>query len=71
MKHLIIRTKRECYDVSEVRGMTVGDIIEKLREFDENAIVALSFDGGYMYGGVSNIFSLGWLEYDTFKEVSE
>lgn len=64
MKHLIITTERENYAVEDVRGMTVGELIDKLREFDRNSIVALRMDSG-MYGGVHNGYGWG---YDVFVE---
>lgn len=69
MRHLIIRTEREEYDVSEIRGMTVEELIEKLRHYDPKSIVALTMDSG-MYGGVHETTMCGFNECDGFREVN-
>lgn len=69
MKHLIIRTEREEYDVSEIRGMSVEELIEELRHHDPKAIVALVMDSG-MYGGVHETTMYGFNECDTFVEIN-
>lgn len=52
MKNLIILANRESYGKDDVRTMTVGELIEALQEFDEDARVILSHDSGYTYGGI-------------------
>ena len=52
MKRLIILANREAYGMSDVRTMTVGELIEALEEFDDDMPVILSHDSGYTYGGI-------------------
>ena len=52
MKRLVISTLRESYGKDEVRTLSVGDLISLLSDYDEDALVVLSFDNGYTYGGV-------------------
>ncbi len=53
MEKLIIETEREGYATDQVeKTMTVGELIELLHYYDEDAPVYLSFDGGYTYGGL-------------------
>ena len=50
-KQVVIEAKRERYDMN-VRTMTVGELINFLMDFDEDAEVVLSHDNGYTYGGI-------------------
>ena len=51
---LYIDAQREGYGLDQVRHtMTVGDLIDYLSQFDEEAQVYLRHDGGYTYGGVT------------------
>lgn len=53
MEKLIIETSREGYGTDQVEEtLTVGELIELLHYYDEEAPVYLSFDGGYTYGGL-------------------
>ena len=55
MKEIVyINANREGYGIDQVRRtMTVGELIDALREFDEDAQVYLRHDGGYTYGGIT------------------
>ncbi len=54
MKKLLIQTLREGYGIDQIRRtMTVGELIEFLGNYDEDAPVYLSFDNGYTYGGIT------------------
>ena len=51
---LYIAAQREGYGIDQVRHtMTVGDLIDYLSQFDEEAQVYLRHDGGYTYGGIT------------------
>ena len=51
---LYIDAQRESYGIDQVRHtMTVGDLIDYLEQFDEEAQVYLRHDGGYTYGGIT------------------
>ena len=51
---LYIAALREGYGIDQVRHtMTVGELIDYLSEFDEEAQVYLRHDGGYTYGGIT------------------
>ena len=56
MKAVIIAAEREAYGVEDIvndsRAMSVGELIEWLSEFDQDAKVVLSHDNGYTYGGI-------------------
>lgn len=52
MKRLVISTLRESYGKDEIRTLSVGDLISLLSDYDEDALVVLSFDNGYTYGGL-------------------
>lgn len=52
MKRLVISTLRESYGKDDLRTLSVGDLISLLSEYDEDALVVLSFDNGYTYGGI-------------------
>lgn len=52
MKRLIILAMRESYGADDVQTMTVRELREALEEFDDDARVILSHDGGYTYGGI-------------------
>lgn len=55
--------RREVYDPKDIRHtMTVGELIELLQGFDEDAKVYISNDNGYTYGSVTE---------DSFTEYSE
>ena len=51
---LYINANRTGYAPDQIRHtMTVGELIDALREFDEDAQVYLKHDGGYTYGGIT------------------
>lgn len=51
---VIIEADREGYSFEQIRStMTVGELIEALEQFDEDAQVFLSHDNGYTYGGIT------------------
>ena len=46
--------RREVYDLKDIRHtLTVGELIELLQGFDEDAKVYISNDNGYTYGGIT------------------
>ena len=49
---VIIDSYRDCYSPEEAEqdSITVGELIEKLNEFNPNEKVILSQDRGYTYG---------------------
>lgn len=54
MKALFINGRRDGYGVDQCgRTMTVGELIEYLAEFDEDAEVYLKNDNGYTYGRIT------------------
>ena len=55
MKNVIyITAMREGYAIDQIhRTMTVGELIDCLSEFPEDAQVYLSHDRGYTYGGIT------------------
>lgn len=52
---LVIPARREYYRIEDVKGMTVGELIDRLKNYDRNAIVALSHDGDYIFGGIESM----------------
>lgn len=53
MKKLIYQTFREGYGIDQIRKtMTIGELIDYLGNYDEDAPIYLSFDSGYTYGGI-------------------
>ena len=55
---LYINANRTGYAPDQIRHtMTVVELIDALREFDEDAQVYLRHDGGYTYGGI------GWEDF--------
>ncbi len=69
MVHLLIRTSRDAYNVEDVEGMTVRELIDKLSQFDDSLIVAFTNDN-YMYSGVNEKY-YDWNEYDAFVKVDK
>ena len=60
--------RREAYDPTDIRHtMTVGELIELLQGFDEDAKVYISNDNGYTYGSVTE----DSFTEDSFTEDSE
>ena len=57
---ILIEGRRNGYSPEQCgRTMTVGELIEYLGQFDEDAEVFLNNDNGYTYGNIS---------YDSFEE---
>lgn len=53
-ERIIIETVREGYGTDQIRStMTVGELINFLSDYNEDAPVYLSFDNGYTYGGIN------------------
>lgn len=53
MTAILINARREGYSLEECSNtMTVGQLIAMLSEFDEDAPVVLSHDGGYTFGSI-------------------
>ena len=51
---LIINARREGYDTDQcLYTMKVGELIDMLRQFDENTPVYLSHDNGYTFGSIT------------------
>lgn len=51
---IIIDARREGYGTDQIdRTMTVGELIEALQEYDEDAKIYLSHDRGYTFGGIT------------------
>lgn len=51
---VFIDGRREAYGHEDLRHtMTVGELIECLRQFDENEKVCLRNDNGYTYGSIT------------------
>lgn len=55
MKNIVyITAMREGYEIDQVpHTMTVGELIDCLSEFPEDAMIFLSHDRGYTYGGIT------------------
>lgn len=63
MKPIFIKAPREGYSPDQIkRTLTVGQLIDLLEGYDENAKVYLQHDEGYTYGG---------LTYDSIVEKEE
>ena len=51
---VFIEADREGYAPSQINStMTVGELIDYLQQFNEDAQVFLSHDNGYTYGGIT------------------
>ena len=54
MKALFIEAKRNGYDTEQCgKTLTVGELIEVLKEYDEDRPVYVRNDNGYTYGSVT------------------
>ena len=61
--YVCLKPNRDCYALSQMgETMTVRELIERLSEFDEDALVAFRNDNGYTYGSIS---------YDDIEEYEE
>ena len=53
--YITLETKREGYDPDQCGNtMTVGELIQYLSQFDEDAKVFYSNDNGYTYGSIKS-----------------
>lgn len=56
LRAVIIAANRQAYGVEDIienqRAMTVGELIDLLSDFDQDAKVVLSHNNGYTYGGI-------------------
>lgn len=51
---ICIEAKREGYSLNQIENtMTVGELKDWLEQYDDNALVYLSHDNGYTYGGIT------------------
>jgi hypothetical protein len=51
---ILINAKRNGYGTEQCdHTMTVGELIEYLQQFEEDAPVYLKHDGGYTFGGIT------------------
>ena len=66
MKRLMINAMRESYGKDDIRTMTVGELKAFLEDYDDDALVVLSHDSGYTYGGIRQ--DLIEEEYDDGEE---
>jgi len=54
MKKIYIEGNRNGYDTEQCgRTLTVGELIEVLKNYDENALIYLRNDNGYTYGSIT------------------
>lgn len=52
---VLLETRREGYSPEQITGtFTVGELIDELRYYDEDALIMFSNDGGYTYGSISS-----------------
>ena len=60
MDKLILNVVREGYAVDQIkRTMTVSELRDFLKDYEDETPVYLSFDNGYIYGGITkNHFEL-------------
>lgn len=50
---ILIDAINTAYGTDQIKStMTIAELIEHLRQYDEDEQVALRFDGGYTYGGI-------------------
>ncbi len=55
MSYITLETKREGYAPDQCGNtMTVGELIQYLNQFDEDAKVFYSNDNGYTYGSIKS-----------------
>jgi hypothetical protein len=53
MKKVLLETNRSGYATDQIENtLTVGEVIEMLKDFDEDTPVYFSNDNGYTYGGL-------------------
>ena len=53
MDKLILNARPEGYAIYQIKGtMTVSELRDFLKDYDDETPVYLSFDNGYTYGGI-------------------
>jgi hypothetical protein len=58
-KFLVFDADRTAYGIDQIeRPMTVGELREFLKDFDEDDAIILSHDRGYTYGTLSRTVSI-------------
>lgn len=68
LRYLAMSVRNREYDPVEVRNtLTVGQLIEQLKHWDEDMKIVTSFDDGYMYGP---IFMGDFEEVETEYDIS-
>ena len=67
MKYAFYIVGNQGYDYDQVRGITVGELIERLQELDEDDELFLK-DTGNRYGANWHSFLYSW---DMFEEIYE
>lgn len=52
---VVFEASRDGYGIDQIadRAMTVGELIDILSDYDEDALFILSHDNGYTYGSLS------------------
>lgn len=52
---VLLETRREGYSTSQItHTFTVGELINELSCYDEDALIMFSNDGGYTYGSITS-----------------
>lgn len=53
---IVCEAERSGYDISQVAdsAMTIGELKELLRDFDDDDLFIISHDNGYTYGSLSS-----------------
>ena len=71
-KIVILNTHRSDYDIRDAAdcSMTVGELIEELRGYDEDLKVVFSNDHGYTYGSISED-DVDYINQETREEEDE
>ena len=66
MHYVMIAGRREGYGPDQLRStMTVGELIEYLKQFDDDDKVILNNDNGYTYGSITySSFEDGYFDED-------
>lgn len=68
-KYLVIKVETESYNVNDIDGgMTVGELINKLNQFDPNAIASIEIND--RYGSIHDTLYDGWNERNSFEEIN-
>lgn len=67
---IYLEAGRDGYGISQIlETMTVGELINYLSQFDENAPIYLSHDGGYTYGAITQRrFEEEWVEDEEIEK---